>query len=74
MTDDSYSAIDLGDTLLILSHFGHTDEDPLDNLLDRYAPNPDKPWRTAESNDGFGIDLTDALTNLASFGHDCSGS
>ena len=65
--------IDLNDTLLILEHFGHAhDGDVLDPLLDRYAPDLAKPYRTASSTDGLGIDLTDALTNLASFGHDCN--
>ncbi len=43
---------------------------PLANLRDRDAFNTAKPWRTSEGNDG--VDLTDALNSLASFGHDCS--
>jgi len=67
--------IDVSDTLLILDHFGHgPNDDPLDDLLDRYSPDPAKPWQTAASADTNGIDLTDALVNLQSFGHDCSGA
>jgi hypothetical protein len=68
------SAIDLADALLILDHFGHgPNSDPTDNLLDRYAPDPSKPYRTAEAlGDDVGVDLQDALLNLQSFGHKCS--
>jgi hypothetical protein len=38
---------------------------------DRSIPDPAKPWRTADSDDG--VDLTHALNNLMSFGHECSG-
>ena len=65
-------AIDLGDTLLILGHFGHGPmDDPTDQLADRVIPMvfASQPWRTAESDDG--IDLTDALNNLRSFGDAC---
>ena len=62
--------IDLSDTLAILAHFGHgPNDDPEDNIMDRTIPNPSYPWRTAEANDG--VDLTDALNNLSSFGDDC---
>jgi hypothetical protein len=66
--------IDLGDTLVILEHFGHgPSDDAYDELLDRDAPDTERPYRTAESSGFEGIDLTDALVNLLSFGHDCSG-
>ncbi len=66
--------VDLNDTLDILAHFGHgTNDDPLDNLMDRMVPDGAQPWQTAEDTSGDGIDLTDALINLESFGHDCSG-
>jgi hypothetical protein len=65
--------IDLSDTLDILSYFG----DPglpgtPGDLRDRSIPDPLKPWRTADADDG--VDLTDALVNLQSFGDDCSWS
>ena len=64
--------IDLQDTMLILAHFGHgADDDALDHLLDRYAPDPAKRYRSAEALGPGGIDLTDAMVNLASFGHQC---
>jgi alpha-tubulin suppressor-like RCC1 family protein len=64
--------IDLSDTLLVLAHFGHgPDDDAFDNALDRHAPDNAMPFRSAESPLTNGIDLTDALVNLASFGHDC---
>jgi hypothetical protein len=57
-------AIDFTDTLAVLGLFG-TDTTAPEYILsyDRYAPNPAKPWRTALGIDGFGIDLTDALTS-----------
>ncbi len=65
--------IDLNDTLDILAHFGHgTADDPLDNRMDRMVPDGALPWQTAEDTSGNGIDLTDALVSLSSFGHDCS--
>lgn len=69
VTDDR--AIDLSDALLILGHFGDAhNQDPLDPLLDRTIPDIDVPWRTAAEFDG--IDLTDALNNLYSFGDTCA--
>ena len=66
----SDAAIDLGDTLSVLAFFGDAGESGPANLRDRQAPDSLKPWRTAEANDG--IDLQDALHNLASFGHACT--
>ncbi len=64
--------IDLSDALAILASFGvEPGAEGYDPRLDRYAPNPLKPWRTAAAIDSFGIDLTDALANLDSFGHEC---
>jgi len=63
------AAIDLGDTLSVLSYFGQPAGSGPPNLHDRSAPDTLKPWRTAEANDG--IDLQDALHSLASFGHAC---
>jgi hypothetical protein len=67
-------AIDLSDALAILGLFGVEPDMPeyIDSY-DRYSPNAPKPWRTAKSIDDFGIDLTDALTNLDSFGDGCDG-
>jgi hypothetical protein len=66
--------IDLGDALEVLSKFGVGVNDPgYDADYDRYSPNDAKPWRTAFAIDGTGIDLSDALVSLISFGHDCSG-
>jgi hypothetical protein len=67
--------IDLGDTLAILTKFGVAiSVAAYDGLYDRYSPDLAKPWRTAAAVDGNGIDLTDALTSLSSFGHDCTGT
>ena len=64
-------SVDLTDTLLILAHFGHgPNDDALDNELDRAIGGPGF-WNTIASDTG--IDLTDALVNLRSFGDDCSG-
>ncbi len=69
---DGTRSVGLSDTLLILNHFGHAaDGDALDNLLDRYIPNPAQGWRSAEANNGVG--LVDALANLRSFGDSCTG-
>jgi len=65
--------VELSDALLILNHFGHgPGDDALDNLLDRWVPNPAFPWQSDEANDGPALD--DALANLKQFGHDCSGA
>ena len=62
--------VDLGDVLEILAHFGHgPDDDAADNQLDRYAPDAGAPYLTAAADDG--VDHTDALLNLDSFGHSC---
>jgi hypothetical protein len=65
--------VDLSDTLDILTYFA----DPglpgtPGDLRDRSIPDPAEPWRTADADNG--VDLTDALNNLPSFGDDCSGS
>lgn len=62
--------VDLSDTLDVLGYFGDSGTSPAANLRDRASPNALKPWQLVEANDG--IDLTDALANLQSFGHDCS--
>ena len=71
VTGDQF--IDLSDAIDVMSYFG----DPAlpgtpGNLRDRYVPDPAQPWRTAESDDG--VDLSDALYNLASFGTNCSAA
>ncbi len=58
--------------LAILALFGiEPGVEGYDATFDRYAPDPEKPWLTAPAPDAFGIDLTDALVNLDSFGHEC---
>lgn len=61
-------AIDLSDALDVLQYFGVPQTTGM-NLRDRYIPDMDYPWRTAESNDG--VDLSDVLVNLQSYGHGC---
>jgi len=69
---DGTKSVGLSDVLLILQHFGHAASgDALDNLLDRYIPNPAQGWLSAEDNNGIG--LYDALANLRSFGDSCAG-
>jgi len=63
-------SIDLIDTLSVLQYFGDPATGPEANARDRWIPDANKPWRTAEANDG--IDLTDALVNLKSFGATCN--
>ena len=66
-------AIDLSDTTIVTQHFGHGPyDDAVDPLIDRYTPYGGQPWRTAKSLDNNGIDLTDALASLASFGDGCN--
>jgi hypothetical protein len=63
--------VDLSDALAVLDKFGCNPGDACyDSLLDRNAPDPQKPRRSAQATDG--IDLTDALVNLQQFGHSCS--
>ncbi len=64
--------VDLTDTLDILAFFGDDGVSPAANLRDRDALDPERLWAPHEANDG--VDLTDAIINLASFGHDCSGT
>lgn len=62
--------IDLSDVLDILGKYGIEQGFPgYDPKFDRYSPDAAKPYRTAAATDG--IDLTDALVNLESFGHGC---
>jgi hypothetical protein len=62
--------IDLADSLAILSAFGAAPGSPAYNALyDRYAPIPLRFWATASAGDG--VDFSDALLNLMSFGHYC---
>jgi FtsP/CotA-like multicopper oxidase with cupredoxin domain len=61
--------IDLGDALDILTYFGEPPGGAAVNVRDRAAPNIAEPWRSVEADDG--IDLSDALANLASFGDAC---
>jgi hypothetical protein len=67
-------AIDLQDALAILSKFGLQPVQPgYDATFDRVAPDPQKPYRTAQAaGQALGIDLQDALLNLQSFGHSCA--
>jgi hypothetical protein len=68
VTDDH--SVDFSDTLAVLSHFGEEAGAPTAQVFDRYSGDPGRPWRSAESNSG--VDLTDALVNLAQFGHSCT--
>jgi hypothetical protein len=61
--------IDLRDALFILEHFGHNNVDMTDPILDREAPDVDKPWLSAQAFNG--VTLLDALANLNQFGHHC---
>ena len=62
-------AIGLEDATDILQYWGDPGTSPAANLRDRYVPDTSKPWRTAAANDG--IDGTDVLAALGSFGHRC---
>ena len=62
--------IDLSDTLNILGFFGDSGTSPAGNLRDRFAFDSLKRWRLAEADDG--VDLSEALANLSSFGHSCN--
>ena len=64
--------VDLSDTLDVLSYFGDPalPNTPAD-LRDRAMLDTGHPWQLSDADDG--LDLTDALNNLASFGDDCSG-
>ena len=66
-------AIDIEDALVVLGHFGHgPNDDATDDLVDRWSPDPAKPYRTAEApGQHGGVDLSDAIVNLQSFGHTC---
>jgi uncharacterized repeat protein (TIGR01451 family) len=65
------SRIDLGDTLDVLAHFGDAPgAATYDIRYDRYAPTT-KLYRTDRAYTNEGIDLSDALLSLASFGHAC---
>ena len=65
--------IDISDALDVLSYFGDAGlPNTPGDLRDRYSPDPNKPYRTADADDG--VDLNDAITALASFGHSCSAA
>jgi hypothetical protein len=63
--------IDFSDTLDVLGYFGNAapESSPAD-LRDRAILDPGQVWRTSEANDG--VDFTDVLNTLPSFGHSCS--
>ncbi len=62
--------IDLNDAMILLDYFGIEPGDPRYNpKLDRYIPDITKPYKTAQATDG--IDNTDVLANLKSYGHSC---
>lgn len=64
--------VDLSDTLVVLSHFGHSDSfDAFDQGLDRAQPDSAHPEFLVESDDD--VDLSDALNSLAQFGISCGG-
>jgi hypothetical protein len=63
--------VDLSDTLAVLQKFGCNPGNACyDPLMDRNAPDPQRPWASEQATDG--IDLTDVLVNLQQFGHSCS--
>jgi hypothetical protein len=66
-------AIDIEDALMVLGHFGEMPgQRPGNELLDRYAPDATKPYRTASSvGPHVGIDVADVTVLLSSFGHSC---
>ena len=72
VTGDNF--IDLSDTLDVLPTSALSVASPSTpgDKRDRSVPDAMAPWRTAESDDG--VDRTDAINNLASFGDDCTGS
>ncbi len=59
--------IDLSDAVSILSHFGMAPGPG--NIWDRRINVQATPWRTSPGDDG--VDLTDVLNNLESYGHSC---
>jgi lysophospholipase L1-like esterase len=63
--------IDFSDTLDVLWYFGDAavDGSPGD-LRDRAVLDMMQTWRTSEADDG--VDFTDVLNTLASFGHSCN--
>jgi hypothetical protein len=65
--------IDLNDSIAIIGKFGLGASAPgYVAAFDRYAPDPAKPYRTAAAVVAhLGIDLSDAIVNLQSFGHKC---
>jgi len=65
-------AITLDDALDVLAYFGASGPAaPPAGLRDRFIPDPARPWKTARALDG--VDLTDALAVLKSFGTLCAG-
>ena len=66
--------VDLSDTLAILDRFGALPgDDEYDSRFDRYVPVGNPGHRPAQAvGQAIGIDLSDALANLQSFGHDCA--
>ena len=69
---DGNAVIDMDDSVKILGAFGAAPDAPGADVLDRYIPDPSKPWRVAPANDG--VDLVDVLASLRSFGADCTQS
>jgi hypothetical protein len=63
-------SVDLDDVLDVLRFFGSDGLSVEGNIRDRAIPSMSEPWRTAEANDG--VDLSDVLSALYSFGHDCT--
>jgi hypothetical protein len=62
-------AVGVDDVVDTLQYWGDAGTSPEANLRDRWSPDPGKPWRSAAADNG--IDVTDTLTSLASFGHAC---
>lgn len=63
-------SVDLNDVISVLGYYGDPGTSTAGNARDREGADISKPWRVSYMNNG--IDMTDAVFSLLSFGHDCS--